>query len=94
MIPKWALVLIVGIAGVAGLTWYNSRPKQQPQAVLVKRWSVDDPVFNGESFDYAVLDTMQICEIFAKHLNLAKESGRYIEDFGSGNYRYACEAER
>jgi hypothetical protein len=35
---------------------------------------------------------MAHCQIAARHLNAAKASGRFSDDFGGGDYGFDCEA--
>lgn len=62
--------------------------------VMMKRWSLHDPIFKGEAFEWARFQSMPHCQIAARHLNAAKVSERFFDDFGGGDYSFDCKGRR
>jgi hypothetical protein len=57
--------------------------------VMTKHWAIG-AALNGETFDWARFETAAHCAIVARHLNAAKASGQFSDDFGSGDYTFEC----
>lgn len=80
------LALLLG--GTAGMLVERSRDRYP--AIMTKRWAVGSAL-SGETFEWARFETPAHCEIVGRHLNAAKASQQFGDDFGYGDYTFECE---
>ncbi len=73
---------------VAALTLASCDSKPYP-VVMTKHWAPGSAL-SGETFSWARFETAAHCAIVARHLNAAKASGQFDDDFGAGDYRFEC----